>query len=120
MSFNILEGQTARFLEFLSSYDFHVEHRSGATHRNADALSRRPCSDSNCEYCEKIERRNEINHTGLITRENQITVERSSVKEPETKERMLRCTPIEMDSLASSSLETGKSEGSVKVHLHEK
>ena len=119
MNFNILEGQTARFLEFLSSYDFHVEHRSGVTHRNADALSRRPCSDSNCEYCEKIERRNEINHTGLITRENQTTVERSSVKEPETKEGMLRRTTIEMDALAPSSLETGKSEGSVKVHLHE-
>ena len=119
MNFNILEGQTARFLEFLSSYDFHVEHRSGVTHRNADALSRRPCSDNNCEYCEKIERRNEINDSGLITRENQITVERSSVREPEMKDGMLRCTTIEMDALVPSSLETGKSEGSVKVHLHE-
>ena len=119
MNFNILEGQTARFLEFLSSYDFHVEHRSGVTHRNADALSRRPCSDNNCEYCEKIERRNETNDSGLITRENQITVERSSVREPEMKDGMLRCTTIEMDALVPSSLETGKSEGSVKAHLHE-
>ena len=41
------------------------------------------------------------------------------MKEPETKEGMLRRTTIEMDALASSSLETGKSEDSVKVHLHE-
>ena len=41
------------------------------------------------------------------------------MKEPETKEGMLRRTTIEMDALASSSLETGESKGSVKVHLHE-
>ena len=118
MNFNILEGQTARFLEFLSSYDFHVEHSSDVTHRNADALSRRLCSDNNCEYCEKIERRNEVNDFGLI-QENQIPVERSSVREPGMKDGMLRCTTIEMDALVPSSLETGKSRGSVKVQLHE-
>ena len=119
MNFNILEGQTARFLEFFSSYDFHVEHRSGVTHGNADALSRRPCSDNNCEYCGKIERRNEINDFGLIARENQITVERSSVREPKMKDGMLRCTTIEIDALVPSSLETGKRKGSVKACLHE-
>uniref|UniRef100_A0A5S6R4Y5 RNA-directed DNA polymerase n=1 Tax=Trichuris muris TaxID=70415 RepID=A0A5S6R4Y5_TRIMR len=36
------EGQVARRLELLSSYDFEVEHRAGRKHRNADALSRMP------------------------------------------------------------------------------
>ena len=37
------EGQVARWLEILSEYDFQVLHRPGLQHRNADALSRRPC-----------------------------------------------------------------------------
>ena len=117
MNFSILEGQTARFIEFLSTYDFHVEHRSGVIHRNADAMSRRPCSDSNCKYCEKIERRNEANDTGLINREDGSTVESSSVTEPEKKDGMLRCCSTEMDALVPSSIENGKSQGSVNVHL---
>ena len=36
------EGQAARWLEFLSEYNFHVLHRPGVQHRNADALSH-PC-----------------------------------------------------------------------------
>lgn len=37
------EGQLARWLEELSSYDLDIAHRAGHSHRNADALSRRPC-----------------------------------------------------------------------------
>ena len=37
------EGQVARWLEELSSYDFQVEHRPGKNHGNADGLSRIPC-----------------------------------------------------------------------------
>ena len=38
------EGQLARWLEKLQEYDFHIIHRAGKRHANADALSRRPCS----------------------------------------------------------------------------
>ena len=37
------EGQLARWLEILSSYDMDIEHRAGVRHQNADALSRIPC-----------------------------------------------------------------------------
>lgn len=37
------EGQLARWLEELGSYDLLIEHRAGVKHGNADALSRRPC-----------------------------------------------------------------------------
>lgn len=38
------EGQVARWIETLSSYEFEIKHRPGRSHRNADALSRKPCS----------------------------------------------------------------------------
>ena len=38
------EGQVARWLEILGTYDFKIQHRPGLKHGNADALSRRPCS----------------------------------------------------------------------------
>ena len=47
------EGQMARWLEILGSYNFEIQHRSGVQHRNANGLSRRPCSS--CRYCEKQE-----------------------------------------------------------------
>ncbi|PAA53525.1 hypothetical protein BOX15_Mlig001877g1 [Macrostomum lignano] len=36
------EGQLARWMERLAPFDFAVEHRPGARHQNADALSRKP------------------------------------------------------------------------------
>ncbi|KAH3826198.1 hypothetical protein DPMN_128094 [Dreissena polymorpha] len=37
-------GQVARWLEELGTYDLTVTHCAGLTNRNADALSRSPCS----------------------------------------------------------------------------
>ncbi|MCG8047960.1 MAG: reverse transcriptase domain-containing protein, partial [Candidatus Thiodiazotropha endolucinida] len=51
------EGQLARFLETLSAYSFKIVHRSATAHKNADALSRRPCYDNNCQYCARYESR---------------------------------------------------------------
>ncbi|KAL5017009.1 hypothetical protein ScPMuIL_006598, partial [Solemya velum] len=45
MGFKEPQGQIACWLEFLSSYQFTIEHRVGSKHLNADALSRIPvCS----------------------------------------------------------------------------
>jgi len=41
-------GQQARWLEQMEEYDFEIEHRPGAQHQNADALSRRPCQLKGC------------------------------------------------------------------------
>ena len=44
MTFKEPEGQVARWIQQLQEYNFEVQHRKGASHRNADALSRRPCT----------------------------------------------------------------------------
>ena len=50
------EGQVARWLEVLNTYEFNIEHRPGRHHGNCDGLSRRPCTDGACEQCARIER----------------------------------------------------------------
>ena len=52
---NTGEGQLARFLETLSAYTFQLQYRAGRVHSNADAMSRRPCYEDNCQYCERYE-----------------------------------------------------------------
>ena len=53
LNFRNPDGQTARWLEELAMYDFDIQHRQGARHGNADAFSRRLCSD--CRKCERAE-----------------------------------------------------------------
>lgn len=53
------EGQLARWLETLATYDFKIEHRAGRVHSNADGLSRRPCCEFGCNYCLRAEMRYE-------------------------------------------------------------
>ena len=53
MSFKNPEGQVARWLEVLSTYNIKIEHRPGRLHRNADGLSRIPCKQ--CGLQEKAE-----------------------------------------------------------------
>jgi transposase InsO family protein len=49
MSFREPENQMARWLELLSQFDFKVIHRPGAKHTNADALSRMPYDQDECQ-----------------------------------------------------------------------
>ena len=51
MNFKNPEGQIARWIETLSSYDMKVEHRPGRLHNNADGVSRTPC-----HQCSKSDR----------------------------------------------------------------
>ena len=57
LNFKNPEGQLARWIEVLGIYDLKIEHRSGVKHANADALSRRPCTD--CKSCERKEQNEE-------------------------------------------------------------
>ena len=57
LKFKNPEGQIARWIETLSSYQFLIEHRAGRSHQNADALSRRPCIGDDCKHCLKVEDR---------------------------------------------------------------
>jgi len=54
MSFKEPEGQVARWISVLSTYQFDIVHRPGKKHGNADALSRMPCPVS-CAQCNRIE-----------------------------------------------------------------
>ena len=54
LQFKNPEGQVARWIERLQEFDFDTEHRAGAIHRNADALSRRPCA-KDCKHCSRAE-----------------------------------------------------------------
>lgn len=56
LRFKSPEGQVARWIERLQEYDYESVHRSGTTHRNADALSRRPCPET-CSHCLRHEER---------------------------------------------------------------
>ncbi len=53
LKFKNAEGQLARWLEVLGTYNFTIQHRPGKQHGNADGLSRRPCSP--CRYCNRKE-----------------------------------------------------------------
>ena len=59
LNFKHPEGQVARWLEFLGTYAFEIQHRAGKKHGNADALSRRPCDD--CKYCDRLEEKENVN-----------------------------------------------------------
>ena len=69
INFRSPEGQIARWLQQLQQYDYHVEHRQGAKHSNADALSSRPCAQDMCRYCDQLDRKEEsCPHTCCATR----------------------------------------------------
>jgi hypothetical protein len=49
-------GQRFRWLDLLAEYEPIIEHRAGTAHRNADALSGRPCvsrEDGECAQCSR-------------------------------------------------------------------
>ena len=56
-SFKEPEGQVARWLEVLDTFNFDLQHRPGVKHLNADALSRVPCAQCNLQHLEPKSRR---------------------------------------------------------------
>ena len=57
MRFKNCEGQIPRWIETLSAYTFTIIHRAGRVHNNADSMSRRPCYNDQCRYCDSYEQR---------------------------------------------------------------
>ena len=62
LGFKNPEGHMWRWLQVLGIYDFEIQHRPGSQHRNADGLSRRPCTE--CRHCELQERKEETGDHG--------------------------------------------------------
>ena len=59
LNFRQPEGQIARWLQKLQEYDFEIQHRLGRSHGNADALSRRPCDETDCTFCLRLEKKDD-------------------------------------------------------------
>jgi hypothetical protein len=55
MSSEDLEGQAARWIQRLQEYNFTFEHRQSRKHKNANALSRRPCREECTTPCKKVQ-----------------------------------------------------------------
>ncbi|MCG8045580.1 MAG: RNase H-like domain-containing protein, partial [Candidatus Thiodiazotropha endolucinida] len=96
MNFKNPEGQVARWLELLSSFNFTVEHRPGKLHGNADGLSRKPLTEPSAantdekdhsDSCMHVETTEQSEHRNLIhlqEEDNELAMVRSWV---ENKER---------------------------------
>lgn len=72
-NFKQLEGQLCRWVTILENYDYEIVHRPSRVHGNADALTRRPCYDSKCTHCDKIDNKHVLrscqldnNHTNKV------------------------------------------------------
>jgi hypothetical protein len=51
-------GQQARWMNLIAEFDFEIVYRPGLSHRNADALSRRPCArEHGCDPCMQCSKR---------------------------------------------------------------
>ena len=118
MNFKNIEGQIARWLETLASYEFEIVHRSGRLHSNADSLSRRPCLQDNCKYCSNVDSRYATEEPGVATRASWIVGESTNMGECIEKDGTIR-KQLEIDRLAPPDKWTikGKSSGSADVHL---
>jgi hypothetical protein len=69
MNFKDLEGQMARWLERMQLYDYVLVHRAGKDHGNADGLSRRPCIEEDCRYCQRVEANCSVIESAEVTDE---------------------------------------------------
>jgi transposase InsO family protein len=71
INFKDPQGQVARWLEVLGTFDFDVEHRPGLKHNNADAMSRGPCRQCGRDESEEpndCDKREEPDECLAITR----------------------------------------------------
>lgn len=65
MRFKEPEGQVARWLEVLSSFDMKIEHRPGRKHQNADGMSR-----LSCKQCGLLKDGNQTPEVNQVTEHN--------------------------------------------------
>lgn len=66
--FKNLEGQLARWIEKIQQYNFEILYQKRTMNRNADGLSRRPCSEDFCNYCLRVELKEASSKAGIIRR----------------------------------------------------
>ena len=76
-------GQQARWLDLLAEYNFEIKHRAGSAHRNADALSRRPCERETEEECKQCRPKQKTSCFG-VRRQRELIFWNSNLTESET------------------------------------
>ena len=54
LNFKEPQGQLARWMEYIYQFNFHITHRAGSKHGNADALSRQPSGPDSCISSYKV------------------------------------------------------------------
>ena len=90
MDFKEPEGQVARWLQIVDTYDLSIEHRPGKAHGNADGLSRRPCKqcgrgDGETEYC-RVTTRGQAARGEELVEERHDSLERTPAGGPDSPE----------------------------------
>ena len=89
------EGQVARWLESLSTFDFEIIHRPGKQHGNGDGMSRRPCPDS-CPTCKRGELKEEEGGARRIRKHGRLKVKgRTARTREKVREGRVREQPTE-------------------------
>ena len=94
MDFKNPEGQMARWLEVLGTYDFEIQHRAGRIHSNDDALSRRLCLVTSCTYCTRIESKSKSEDLTNTAKDHAVKILK---KEYVTKESLEKVTSMKAE-----------------------
>jgi len=79
LNFKNPEGQIARWLDKLQTYDFRIVYRTGRSHQNADVLSRRPCFETNCKHCQHQEEKDGTENTTSMPNDRVVNVTQTQV-----------------------------------------
>ena len=90
-------GQQARWLDFIEQFDLELVYRRGASHGNADSLSRRPCyqTDVDCKQCSGPVKRTRF--------DVETDSDKAHIHAVTTRHReKLRTTSVENDNLTST------------------
>ena len=103
----------ARWLEFLNTYNFEVQHRPGKQHGNADGLSRRPCVD--CTYCTR-QGQKELESTQNESNEYYKRVQKNLIKNNSDKDDEITC--VWFNHKTEEQKAEAQSRDSVLSHLH--
>ena len=113
MNFKDPQGQVARWLEVLGTYNFEVEHRPGLRHNNADALSRGPCRQCGMsDDCDTLDEDCKILTRGAAKKQSQET-------QPEPQPKSPPYVPwTGKGALSAENLKTAQKEDSILSKLY--
>ena len=111
MNFKDPQGQVARWLETLGTFEFEVQHRPGLKHNNADAMSRGPCRQCGMDESGKSTEHTESDSCLVITRSQTKKTENLARPDPQQGSDWVPWTGV--GSLSKENLEKSQAEDPV-------